>query len=146
MDKKIMITISRLFHDMAVSELKYKNSLNGSTKLTFNDILYMDIIAGREGKYTATQIADLLMVSRPSVTQKINELVKKGYVIRKQDENDKRIYYLYINEETYSEEVGGKLEAKIAKELLNRYSKEDLNKLCDTLSVIGELMANEEYN
>ncbi len=144
----LTIALEKFYHDFAISELKFRNSFNGNEKLTYNDILYLNIIAGHSGQYTATKIADMLQVSRPSVTDKINQLAKKGYVIRKQDEKDKRIYYLFINESSYLDMIdiqNNKLVKIFTEKVVNKYTKADLKILCDTLSLIGDLMMDEDY-
>ena len=149
MQKKLTIVLEKFYHDLAISELKLKNSCNGRQQLTYNDILYLDIIAGHSGKYTATKIADMLQVSRPSVTSKINELCKKGYIIRKQDQKDKRIYYLFINQNEYFDMIDNqnkKLGKKIAEKIVEKYSERDLMILCESISLIGDLMMETDYD
>ena len=144
----LSIALEKFYHDISISELKFQNSFTGREKLTYNDILYLNIIAGHSGEYTATKIADMLHVSRPSVTNKINELSKKGYVIRKQDEKDKRIYYLFINPNEYYDMLelqNESLGKQIADTVIEKYSKKDLVILCETLSLIGDLMIKEDY-
>ena len=145
---KLTIALEKFYHDIAISELKFQNSFTGREKLTYNDILYLDIIAGHSGEYTATKIADMLHVSRPSVTNKINELCKKGYVTRKQDDKDKRIYYLFINQNAYCDMFdiqNEKLGQKILEKVVTQYSEKDLIILCETLSIMGDLMLEKEF-
>ena len=61
-------------------------------------MLYLNIISAPPGKYTASNIADMLHISKPSVTQKINELEKEGYILKSQSHTDKRAYYLTVTE------------------------------------------------
>ena len=149
MQKEFIISLKQFFHDLAISDLKYKNSFNGREKLTYNDIKYLDIIAGHSGKYTATKIADMIHISRPSVTSKINELCKKGYIMRKQDEKDKRVFYLFINQNAYFDMVereNRKLEKIISEKITEKYSERELVIVNEALSLIGNILMEEDID
>lgn len=146
MNTELIKAISKFYHDLSISELKLQNSLQGQTKLTYNDILYLDIISAHSGEYTSTQIADMLQVSRPSVTKKIKELIKKGYVIRKQSDTDKRVYYLFVNESVYFDYSGEKLGKELAQRIDGKYSNDDIHNLCELLNLIGDIVLKEEIH
>ncbi len=82
-----------LFYQMTLSEIRIEN--RKQDELSHNSMLYRKIICKESGKHTISSIANLLSVATTAVTQKVNELEKKGYVTRKQSTNDKRISYLY---------------------------------------------------
>ncbi len=65
--------------------------------LPYADILQLFIIRHKD-KMTISELADYMRLSRPAVTQKVNELVKKGLVIKTQSECDKRIFYLSLSD------------------------------------------------
>ncbi len=138
---RITKAVEKFYHDLSISELKLQNSLTDKNGLTYNDILYLDIIMAHSGEYTATKIADLLCVSRPSVTKKINELVKKGFVQKQQSQTDKRVHYLWINESVYYDYCADTLGQKIATRLGEKYTEEQMALLCQVLGDIGALMA-----
>lgn len=146
MEKKITVAIDKLYHDMAVADLRLQNMDNTGAKLTYNSMLYLDIIYAHQGEYTASKIADMLHVARPSVTQKINELEKMGYITKKQSKVDKRVYYLYVDEcnlpKEYTE-MDIKVENEILKRFSERYSQEEINKFYDMLSIIGDVYLEE---
>ena len=146
MEKKITVAIDKLYHDMAVADLRLQNIDNTGAKLTYNSMLYLDIIYAHQGEYTASKIADILHVARPSVTQKINELEKMGYVTKKQSKVDKRVYYLYVDEcnlpKEYTE-MDIKVENEILKIFSEKYSQEEINKFYDMLSIIGDVYLEE---
>ncbi len=143
MYKELIKTISKFYHDLSISELKLQHTLQDKTKLTYNDVLYLDIISAYPGKYTSTQIADMLHVSRPSVTKKIKELIKKGYITRKQSPTDKRIHYLFVNEGTYFQYSGEKLGKDVIKIIKEKYSAKDIANLCEMLNLISNTMLEE---
>ena len=90
MINKVKFALNKIFHDSAIAELRLINKGIADKNLTYNDILYLNIIETHSGEYTASNIADMLYVSRPSVTQKINELEKKVYIYKVKSRNDMR--------------------------------------------------------
>ncbi len=140
METKLVKAINKFYHDLSISELKLQNSLQNEKTLTYNDVLYLDIIFAHPGEYTSTQIADMLHVSRPSVTKKIKELIKKGYVTRKQSSTDKRIHYLFINKNKKFEYSSDNLGKRIIEKIDGKYSDNDINNLCELLNLISSLV------
>ncbi len=135
--------MTKFYHDLSIAELRLQNGLQGQTKLTYNDLLYIDIIRAYPGKYTSTQIADMLCVSRPSVTKKIKDLMRKGYVTREQSPNDKRIYYLFVVENTCIDFYDEALKQKLSDKLQAKYSENDIKNLCETLAIISDIFLEE---
>ncbi|AQR95297.1 MarR family winged helix-turn-helix transcriptional regulator [Clostridium saccharoperbutylacetonicum] len=50
-----------------------------------------------EGTTTATKISKKLNITIPNTSRSINTLNKLGYIVKKQDENDKRVIYLSLS-------------------------------------------------
>lgn len=50
-----------------------------------------------EGTTTATRISKKLNITIPNTSRSINTLNKLGYIVKKQDENDKRVIYLSLS-------------------------------------------------
>lgn len=135
--------ITKFFHDMAIVELRLQNKNNRlNNKLTYNSILYLDIIYAHQGEYTASNIADMLHVARPSVTQKLNELEEMGYIKKKQSEQDKRIYFLYATNKTNPEYVTNhfkQINKKVENYLTQEYSKDEIKTFLEMLSSVGDI-------
>lgn len=143
MTTELTKAMSKFYHDLSICELKLQNSMQDKTKLTYNDLLYLDIISAHSGEYTSTQIADMLHVSRPSVTKKIKELAQKGYVIRKQCESDKRVFHLFVNEDLYFDYSARKIGKELSKRIEGKYSNDDIRNLCELLNLIGDMVSKE---
>ena len=142
MPNKLTKILDNFYHDMAIADLKLRNSNLENSKLTYNSMLYLNIISAHSGKYTASNIADMLNITRPSVTQKLNELEKMEYIKKKQCELDKRIYYIYINEKMLPKEFikkYEKIEQEISKRFSDNYSEEEINRFYDMLSLLGSV-------
>ncbi len=140
METKLIHAINKFYHDLSISELRLQNSLQDEKALTYNDVLYLDIIVAHPGEYTSTQIADMLHVSRPSVTKKIKELVKKGYVTRKQCTKDKRVYYLFLNETKNFEYSSEKLGKALSEKIKGKYTDKDITNLCELLNLLSNFV------
>lgn len=90
-------TIDRYFYNMTTYELRLMNQKVISSDITYNSLLYLDMIAYQK-HCTASWIAQTLQVSKSAVTVKINELIHQGLVCKTQSETDKRIFYLEVTE------------------------------------------------
>ncbi len=146
MHNELTRTLNKFYHDLSISELKLQQSLQDSTKLTYNDVLYLDIISAYPGMYTSSKIADMLGVSRPSVTKKIKELVKKGYVTRRQSESDKRVHYLFVNDGLYTQYSGASIGTHVAKVIEGKYTENDIKNLCELLSLLSSSLLEENLD
>lgn len=94
------------------------------------------------GEPTVSEFAHLMGISSPNAAYKVNSLVKKGYIEKKQSENDKREYHLCPTEK-YMEYY------RISREYMNtvverckvRFTEKELNDLDSMLQIIkSELM------
>ncbi len=65
--------------------------------LSYSDVLQLFII-NHKANMTISELAEKLNLSRPATTQKVNELEKKGYIIKTQSTEDKRVTYLSLSE------------------------------------------------
>lgn len=146
MNNELVKAMIKFYHDLSIFELKLQNSLQDETKLTYNDLLYLDIISAHPGEYTSSQIADMLHVSRPSVTKKIKELIKKGYVTRTQCDNDKRVYYLFVSDSMYFNYSGEKFGKELSKMVESKYSNEEIHNFCELLNLIGDMVTKEDIH
>ncbi|MFI3212343.1 MAG: MarR family transcriptional regulator [Eubacteriales bacterium] len=146
MNNKVKLALDKIFHDSAIAELRLLHNGIGNKSLTYNDILYLNIIEAHSGEYTASNIADMLYVSRPSVTQKINELEKKGYIYKVQSNTDKRVYKLFTNRDGKSKqyyEVTDKTNDDIVNKLSKEYSDEQIALFCKMTDKICEIILQE---
>ena len=87
--------LTRLFREILNLEEK---ALTGSDfqDITNNDMHVMDVIGLKETK-NMSAIAQQLSVTVGSLTIAVNGLVKKGYVLRRRSEKDKRVVLLSLS-------------------------------------------------
>ncbi len=145
MSNKLTKILDKITHDMSISELQqvYKNK--STSDLSYHDTLYLNIISAHPNRYTSSQIADLLKVTRPAITQKINELAKKGYIIRTQSSKDKRVFYLSVNplKNFYTQEDIA-VEEKVNKLMKAKYGSAETEKLCNMLVYLSDTLFTEK--
>ncbi len=146
MNQSIKLALDKIFHDSAIAEIRLLNNGTVDKTLTYNDILYLNIIEAHSGEYTASNIADMLYVSRPAVTQKINELERRGYIYKVQSQTDKRVYKLFTNREGRSKEyyhITDQTNDDITAKLSADYSLEQIALFCEMTDKICDIILQE---
>lgn len=58
----------------------------------------LNIITGIPGLHTSIELAERLGVSKPMIATHLSVLLRKGYIIKQQSEEDKRIFYILPTE------------------------------------------------
>lgn len=112
-------------------------------KVSYGDALYLDIIHFNPG-CTVSQLAEILNVSKPAVTVKINSLVEQGYVIKRKSEDDARVNYLELapGMEDFFRQEADELE-DVVRRLSETYSEEELRRFREILDTASSLMARD---
>lgn len=102
----------------------FKKWRDREVSLTTVETFCMEIIHAL-GKPTVSEFASFTSLSSANVADKINNLVKKGYLNKVQSDEDKRIYYLEVTKKyidyynisyQYLKEVMSKLEDRFTTE------------------------------
>ncbi|MEF9984415.1 MAG: MarR family transcriptional regulator [Oscillospiraceae bacterium] len=91
---------------------------------------------------TIREFAEFAQISSPNAAYKINSLIKKGYVKKIQNKNDKREFYLEVTQK-YIDYCGITYSYidTVMQRVRERFSKEEIDKFEEMLSVINnELM------
>lgn len=141
MSGKFIQAINKITHDSAFYELKRLYSNDKKSQLSYHDTLYLNIIEAHPNRYTSSQIADLLNITRPSVTEKINQLCKKGYILRTQSPNDKRSFYLSINPDSPKDyEMVSEYQNEIEAMILDKFGPEKVEIFCELTEYLSELI------
>ncbi len=122
----------------------FKKWRDREASLTTVETFCMEIIHAL-GKPTVSEFASFTSLSSANAADKINNLVKKGYLNKVQSEEDKRIYYLEVTKKyidyynisyQYLKEVMEKLE--------NRFTPEENKTLEKMLRIMSEDIMKEE--
>lgn len=133
-------SLNAFYYSNAICDLKLMNKKFSHPGITYNSLLYLEIIYSMHGTCTASKLADMLCVSKPGVTLKLNELIDQELIIKKVDPTDKRKSYLFVNEEKVPQYGIYREQDNLAiKTITEKYSKEDIQKFCDMLDIITSI-------
>lgn len=136
--------LDTFYYSTALCDLKLMNKQFEDEKITYNSLLYLELIFSLGGKCTSTDIAKLLYISKPAVTLKIKELIEQGLVIKTPDKSDKRKFYLSVNEEKMPKYKIYKAQDQTAIERIkSQFSSEDIHKFCQMLNIISDINFEE---
>ena len=126
----------------SIDELRWLNGgdYNG---ITYNSMLYLNVIANTPD-CTPSKLADMVRITRPAVTIKVNELVKRGFVVKEPSAEDKRIVYLRLNEQMREQYRAYYQHGVLAEKLmLAKYSERETELLARMLMDIANMEPEE---
>lgn len=130
--------LDSFYYSTALCDLRLMTQQFDDKNITYNSLLYLELIFSMEGKCTASKIAELLNISKPAVTLKINELIKQGLVTKKPNPNDKRKNILLVNEDVMPKyKVYRKQDSIAIQRILENYSEDEIHKFCEMLNIIS---------
>lgn len=129
--------MERFYLDMVVNELRLAGS-GRYQKITYNSLLYLDLIAYKEN-CTVSYLAEVLHIAKSAVTLKIQELEKLGLVEKKQSNTDKRVFYLYVNRTLLEEyKTYDNVLYKALDKLEEAFSAEQMDIFCCMLEALNK--------
>ena len=111
--------------------------------LSAMEALSLDIIRAL-GEPTVGQFADFLNISQSNATYKVNNLIKKGYLVRQNSATDRREYHLVLSDKFYRySELLTAYELTVVDRMKKRFSGEEIEKLNEMLTVISDELMPE---
>ncbi|MBS4534597.1 MarR family transcriptional regulator [Clostridium sp. D2Q-14] len=141
---KLRKALDSFYYSTALCDLRLMNQQFFNQNITYNSLLYLELIFSMNGKCTASKIAELLYVSKPAVTLKINELIKQGLVTKTPDPNDRRQNFLSVNENAVPKYKVYRQQDDLAiKKITDTYSEQDIQKFCEMLGILSEINFKE---
>jgi len=118
----------------------------GYNEITVNNYQYIAAIFSLK-KATVTELAKKLNIRKASVTQMIDSLVKKGYVVRESPSGDKRSYEIKLTDKG-TEMM--ELEEKFINKFIGRFDKilstQEFKEFSFLLEKISENIEGENHN
>lgn len=136
--------LDAFYYSTALCDLQLMNRQFVEKNITYNSLLYLELIFSIKGKCTASRIAELLHVSKPAVTLKINELIRQGLVIKIPDPDDRRQNLLKVNEDAVPKyKIYRKQDNEAIARIKEHFSGEDIQKFCKMLDIISEINFEE---
>lgn len=128
-------SMGRFYLGLVINELRLANGSVGQG-VSHNSILYLDLIAYTD-RCTVSRLADMLHIARSAVTLKVKELEKLGLVTKTQSEEDRRVYYLHVNEKVRAEyRIYDRALYAVLDKVEGSYSPGEIDLLCRMLEDI----------
>lgn len=114
---------------------------NREASLTTVESFCMEIINAL-GHPTINEFSSFVNISPPNAAYKINNLIQKGYVTKRQSPDDKREYHLYVTQKYIDYyNVSYRYLSTVMDRIKQRFPAEDVAKLEEMLDIISnELM------
>ncbi len=137
-------SLDTFYYSTALCDLRLMNRQFVDENITYNSLLYIELIYTMNGTCTASRLAELLNVSKPGVTLKLNELLRQGLITKTPDPNDKRKNYLTVNDEAIPQyKVFRRQDSEAIKRITERYTPEEIGKFCEMLDIISQINFEE---
>ena len=136
--------LDTFYYSTALCDLRLMNKHFVDDNITYNSLLYIELIYTMNGTCTASKLADLLHVSKPGVTLKLNELLRQDLIKKTPDPNDKRKYYLSVNDDAIPQyKVFKRQDSEAIKRITNKFTAEEIDKFCNMIDIISEINFEE---
>jgi DNA-binding MarR family transcriptional regulator len=136
--------LDTFYYSTALCDLRLMNKQFIDENITYNSLLYIELIYTMNGRCTASRLAELLNVSKPGVTLKLNELLRLGLITKTPDPKDKRKSYLSVNVEAMPQyKVFRRQDSEAIKRITDQFTAEEIGKFCEMLDIISEINFEE---
>ncbi|MBR6879796.1 MAG: MarR family transcriptional regulator [Clostridiales bacterium] len=113
--------------------------------LSIAEMHTLDAIGPYEAR-TMTETASLLGITIGTLTVSIDRLVKKGYVERRRDENDRRIVRISLTRNgKLAARIHGKFHYVLARHILEPYSREEKDLLLKMVKDVDEYIETQAH-
>lgn len=96
------------------------------------------------GSPTVNEFAAFMKISSPNAAYKINSLVKKGYINKRQSPDDRREYHLEVTQKYIDYyNISASYQAKVMDRIAGRFTAEECDKLEEILGIISQELMPE---
>ena len=130
-------SLDTFYYSTAICDLQLMNKQLVDENITYNSYTMNDTCA-------ATKLAELLHVSNPGVTLKLNELMRQELITKTPDPNDKRKNYLSVNDDAIPQyKVFRRQDNEAIKRITERFTPDEIDKFCEMLDIISEINLEE---
>ena len=134
----VKASLERFYVSTSMLEIRMSELTHGTDRLPYITILYMDLIGFNPG-ITSSQIAEMLGVTKATVTSTVNRLVEKGYVVRERSEDDGRVRNLRLSDRTMEDyKMESRLFGRASAMLSERYTPEEVARFCEMMDSLSE--------
>ncbi len=138
--------LRRSFFDMyhAISWMEYQTNVRHSGDMSYRDIMYINLIMFMDN-CTVSKLAEMLNISKPAVTVRVNKLIEAGIVIKQKSKVDERVNILMISPKVYTmyADEDKRINHSLIK-LCEDYSPEDVNKFTEMLASLSKNLVDPD--
>ena len=138
-EQKMAETLVAIFEKVLVAEEK---SLQKGyfSNLSLAEMHTLDAIGPYEAR-TMTETAQILGITVGTLTVSVDRLVKKGYVARRRDDEDRRVVRISLTREgKLAARMHGKFHKVLAKHILEPYTEDEQELLLGLVSEVDEYL------
>ena len=131
-----------LYHSLNAMEFQTNSKKSGD--LTYRDLMYINLIMFMDD-CTVTKLAEVMNISKPAVTMRVNRLIEQGIVIKQKSREDERVNILMLSPETYTR--FGENDKRInhaLRKMYEEYPPEDIKMFAGMLDRLADLFGNPE--
>lgn len=137
-------SLAEFFYSRTLNELRLMNSNKLYPNISYNGLLYLDLISYTEN-CTVSYLAKMLHISKSAVTMRVNELIEHGWVTKTQSETDKRVFYLSVTKELEEDYYEYDLSlTRIIRKVEKNYTEEEIKMFSQMLGDIREEYLKDE--
>lgn len=133
----------RLYSRFKLDFYSTMNMEEDDSTLTVSESFCLEVINGLK-KPTVRDVANFMKISQPNAAYKISNLERKGYIVKQQSKEDKRVYYLNVTKkyDKFSQRKNKHL-IDVLDSLEEKLSSEDLKKTEEVLKLLYESLPND---
>lgn len=136
-------TFPKIYSSLYLEYLKQYSSIYNVNKTQLRALVFIKSY----GSISMSDLCAKLNIEKGSLTSMVDELTKKGYVVRERDLADRRKYMIAITEkgDKISSDFMEKLTYRL-EEKLSKLSIEDREKFLEALNTLQYILSKEELS
>ena len=135
--------LDRFYYELTLSELRLMNESPVLPNISYKSLLYLDVIEMMPD-CTVSALAEAMRVSKPAVTMKVGELIRRGLVEKRQSERDRRVYHLRVKPEAMAEYWSyDRAMRKAIGVVQDRFGRRDVDMFCSILHAFADVYTKE---
>ncbi|MGL4914635.1 MAG: MarR family winged helix-turn-helix transcriptional regulator [Romboutsia sp.] len=136
-------TFPKIYSSLYLEYLKQYSATYDVNKTQLRALMFIR----NYGAISMTDLCAKLNIEKGSLTSMVDDLTKKGYVVRTKDLSDRRKYLIIITEKgtMLASDFMGKLSNKLEEKLF-KLDQEDQHKYMEAINTLQYILNKEEFN
>lgn len=124
--------------------MEFQTNVRHSGNMSYRDIMFINLIMFMDN-CTVSKLADMLNISKPAVTVRVNQLIEKGIVIKQKSKLDERVNILMISPQVYTTygEEDRRINHALTK-LCEEYPPEDVERFAEMMNSLSEDLVKKD--